>query len=291
MILFLNKADGTFQRCQEEAGLSSALGGLNLIQADYNNDGHLDVFVLRGAWLADKGRHPNSLLRNDGPNGQGIPQFTDVTLETGLGKVHYPTQTASWADYDLDGDLDLYIGNETTKEIQAPCQLFRNDGDRFTDVARAAGVENFGFTKGVIWGDYDGDRYPDLYASNMNEPNRLYRNQGDGTFKDVTDSLNVAGTPQSFPVWFWDYDNDGALDLFSSFYSPDAGFTASHYFGYKMQDQFLPGLYRNDGKGGFENRARPAGLDLPIMPRGWETTISGISDYVTTNAGRARRRP
>ena len=107
-------------------------------------------------------------MRNEGAGKDGIPKFTDVTFSAGLGDENYPTQVAGWADYDNDGNLDLYVGNETTKNFKAPSQLFRNNGDgTFDDIAKKAGVENFGFSKGVTWGDYDGDRLPDLYAPNL----------------------------------------------------------------------------------------------------------------------------
>ena len=86
MWFFRNNGDGTFTDESEKGGLKGLLGGLNLNQTDYNNDGHLDVYVLRGAWLDRMGRHPNSLLRN---NGDGT--FTDVTFQAGLGEAHYPT--------------------------------------------------------------------------------------------------------------------------------------------------------------------------------------------------------
>ena len=89
--IFRNNQDGTFSERTEEAGLLGLYGGLNIIQADYNNDGNVDILVLRGAWLREHGRHPNSLLRN---NGDGT--FTDVTFDAGLGDMHYPSQTASW---------------------------------------------------------------------------------------------------------------------------------------------------------------------------------------------------
>ncbi len=212
---FKNNRDGTFSERTKEAGLLGLYGGLNLVQADYDNDGDVDLLVLRGAWLEQAGRHPNSLLRN---NGDG--SFTDITFEAGLGKVHYPSQTAAWGDYDNDGDLDLYIGNETTENLKAPCQLFRNNGDgTFDDVAVDAGVENHRFSKAVIWGDYDGDRFPDLYISNFKGDNRLYRNNRDGSFSDVANQLNVNRPTRSFPAWFWDFDNDGVLDLYVSAYS------------------------------------------------------------------------
>jgi len=167
--LFQNQGDETFRETTEAAGLTGITGGLNLLQADFDNDGALDILVLRGAWLTGLGNQPNSLLRNDGHG-----RFRDVTFDVGLGEVHRPTQTPAWGDFDLDGDLDLFIGNENQ-----PCQLFRNDGTGlFTDVARSAGVENGRFTKGVVAGDYDGDGQLDIYVSNLGSPNRLYRNLG-----------------------------------------------------------------------------------------------------------------
>ncbi|MEE8169797.1 MAG: VCBS repeat-containing protein, partial [Phycisphaerae bacterium] len=111
---FRNNADGTFTDSTEAAGLIGIVGGLNLVHADYNNDGHPDVLVLRGAWRGAHGRPPNSLLRN---NGDGT--FSDVTEAAGLLSFH-PTQTAAWGDYDNDGRLDLFIGNETTEYDLAP---------------------------------------------------------------------------------------------------------------------------------------------------------------------------
>ena len=100
MHLFSNNSDGTFSDRTREAGLEGLLGGLNLLQADYDNDGHPDILVLRGAWAGKAGQHPKSLLRNLGDG-----TFEDVTFEAGLAEVNYPTQTAGWADYDNDGDL------------------------------------------------------------------------------------------------------------------------------------------------------------------------------------------
>ncbi|MGH2570321.1 MAG: FG-GAP-like repeat-containing protein, partial [bacterium] len=100
MKYFRNEGDGTFGDATEAAGLLGLRGGLNLVQADYDDDGDPDVLVLRGAWWRTAGRHPKSLLRNDGR------RFTDVTFDAGLGDVHAPTKTAAWADYDNDGDLD-----------------------------------------------------------------------------------------------------------------------------------------------------------------------------------------
>ncbi len=163
---FVNQGDGTFQDRSAASRLDDQLGGLNCIAADYDDDGDADILVLRGAWLFDDGRIRNSLLRNDD---NGV--FTDVTREAGLAEPAAPTQAAVWGDFDLDGDLDLYIGNEARPGDPAgghyPSQLFRNRGDgTFSDVAAAAGVTNDQFGKGVTAGDYDNDGDLDLYVSN-----------------------------------------------------------------------------------------------------------------------------
>ncbi len=159
--VFRNDANGEFTDVTEAAGLEGFYGGLNLNQADFDNDGDLDVFIMRGAWLAENGLHPNSLLRND-----GNLKFTDVTFASGLGEFAFPTKSAGWADFDNDGDLDLYVANETSEQVIAPCQLFRNEGNgRFVDVAQQAGVADERFSMGAVWGDYNKDRYPDLFLS------------------------------------------------------------------------------------------------------------------------------
>jgi hypothetical protein len=281
---FHNNRDGSFSDQTDRAGLSGFFGGLNMVHADYDNDGDPDILVLRGAWLEKQGQHPNSLLRN---NGNGT--FTDVTFAAGLGEVHYPTKTAAWADYDNDGDLDLYIGNESSPNFTAPCQLFRNNGNgTFTDVARAAGVRDTVFAMGSVWGDYNGDRLPDLYVSTGGNlrlsnggPNRLYRNNGDGTFTDVARALKVTRPLGSFPVWFWDFDNDGVLDLFVGCSTGSVGLLALNPLGVgtptgdasirtlQQKVKFeLTCLYRGDGKGGFQEVAREQNLTYATQPMG-----------------------
>jgi len=242
---FHNDGNGKFTERTEQAGLLGITGGLNLVQTDYDNDGDIDIFVLRGAWLEKRGQHPNSLLRNDGHG-----YFRDVTLKSGLADVSFPTQTASWADYDNDGDLDVYIGNE-----EVPCQLFKNQGDgTFVDVAESAGVTNGPYTKGVIWGDYDGDRYPDLYVSNFETPNHLYHNKRDGSFEEVAGKLGVTRPIASFPAWFWDFDNDGKLDLYVSSFKTGVEYVAADYLRRPHHSE-LACLYQGDGQGGFKDVA------------------------------------
>ena len=262
---FENDGAGGFVDRTAEANLEGITGGLNMLQADYDNDGDPDVLILRGAWLAEYGKHPNSLLRNDGG------RFTDVSFAVGLAANPYPTQAAGWADYDNDGDLDLYVGNESYQGLVAPSQLYRNDDGHFTDVAADLGVENLRFAKGVTWGDYDGDGDPDLYVSNLGAPNRLYRNDGDH-FTDVAEQAGVALPSQSFATWFWDYDNDGHLDLYVTSYpgAPGPGRLALSIADDLGLDD--PGerarLYRGDGRGGFRDVSSAVALDRVSMPMG-----------------------
>ena len=263
LVLYRNEGGGRFEDRTIEAGLQGLLGGLNMVQADYDNDGNVDVYVIRGAWLGAVGRHPDSLIRN---NGNGT--FTDVTFAAGLGRAHWPSQTACWGDYDNDGDLDLFVGNETGPTLRSPCELFRNEGNgTFTEVAAEAGVENFRFTKGAVWGDYDNDRLPDLYVSNLGEENRLYRNEGNGKFTDVAPKLGVTHPVRSFPVWFWDFDNDGALDIFVSSYWPPVHHSAASYMGLPHGAE-LARLYVGDGRGGFREAAAEMGLRRVTLPMG-----------------------
>ena len=193
-----------------------------------------------------------------------------MTFEAGLGEAHYPSQTAAWSDYDNDGDLDLYVGNEWTPMLAAPSQLFRNNGDgTFTDVAAAAGVANRRRAKSVVWGDYDGDGLPDLYVSNLGEKNRLYRNTGQGTFVDEAPRLGVAEPNWSFPAWFWDVDNDGLLDLYVATYTARIEHLAASALGRPANIE-LQRLYRQTDGGGFEEVSERYGL--AERPRPWAPT-------------------
>jgi hypothetical protein len=261
--LFRNDGSGSFVNRTKESGLIGIRGGINMVQADYDNDGDIDVLVLRGAWFFKGGLHPNSLLRNEGSG-----KFVDATFKAGLAGARLPTQTGAWADYDNDGDLDLFIGNETTVDVKAPCNLFRNNGDgTFVDVAVTAGVTNDRFTKAAVWGDFDSDRYPDLFLSNYKGDNRLYHNQRDGTFVDVAAEKAVTQPKDSFPAWFWDFDNDGNLDLFAFAYAGRVHDVCASYLDGSVNVEPAR-LYRGDGEGHFQDVARMANLTRPTLPMG-----------------------
>jgi hypothetical protein len=275
---FRNEGDGSFQRRTNEAGIVGLYGGLNMIQGDYDNDGFVDVYIPRGAWLGAKGRHPDSLLHN---NGDGT--FTDRSFDAGLMNVNYPNVTAVFTDYDNDGDLDIYVGNDSDQTIQAPCQLFKNNGNgTFTDVAKEAGVTNDRFTRAVIAGDYDADGKPDLYVSNLGQENRLYHNKGDGTFEDVAPKLGVTGPLKSYASWFFDYDNDGVLDLQVNAFGASPADLTSAALGLPFEAN-LPALYRGDGKGGFEEIGQKSGLTEPYSAMGanmGDFDNDGFMDFV-----------
>jgi hypothetical protein len=260
--------DGRYVDKTESAGLAGEFGGLNLTDADYDNDGWTDVLVLRGAWWGPEGRHPKSLLRN-----QGDGTFRDVTLEAGLGGADYPSQAAAFADIDNDGDLDLYIGNEAMPDMPCPSQLYRNEGNgKFTEIAAKAGVLNEQYAKGVAFGDCDGDGFPDLYVSNLTTGPRLFKNNKDGTFSNVTESAGIKGPYYGFGTWFFDFDNDGALDIWSGPYGGPTNPTnvanvCASYLGLPSKGE-PPSLYKGDGHGKFVNVAPSMGLTKHVLPMG-----------------------
>jgi tetratricopeptide (TPR) repeat protein len=250
-----NDGNGSFSERTESARLGQQFGGINLVQTDYNNDGWLDLFVMRGGW-----DYPmrNSLLKN---NRDG--SFTDVTAESGLDTGAFRTHSATWADFDNDGWVDVFIGHEFDHN-----QLFRNKGDgSFEEVSRQAGVDQVAFTKGATWGDYDNDGYPDLYVSNFGEENFLFHNNRNGAFTDVARQLHVEKPLMSFPCWFFDYDNDGLPDIFVASFVPSLAEVVRGYLGLPPQAETMK-LYRNTGRGAFLDVTKTAGLDRVVPSMG-----------------------
>lgn len=254
------------------SGLDGITGGLNVSHADYDNDGRPDVFVMRGAWLGGPGGHPNSLLRNLG-NGR----FTDVTIGAGLLSRH-PTPTAAWADFDLDGWLDLFVGNESgvaRNEGSHASELWHNNHDgTFTNVATLTGVDVDAFVKGATWGDVNNDGLPDLYLSILNAPNRLYVNRGGRwpggwRFEERAVAAGVERPLASFATWFWDVDQDGWDDLFVASYDIGAGQAlhdgvAAEYLRQPVRLE-TSRLFINNRDGTFRDASRAAGLDTKAI--------------------------
>jgi len=254
MRFFHNNGDGTFTDRTAQAGLSSQFGGANILQADYNNDGCLDILVLRGGWEAPLRK---SLLRN---NCNGT--FTDVTVEAGLAEPTQ-TETAVWVDIDNDGFLDLYAGNEI-----GPNQLFRNNGNgTFTDISRSSGADLSMIPKALVAADYDNDGYADLFVSNYQGDSALLHNNHNGTFTDVAAQAGVLGSGHGFGSWFFDYDNDGRPDLLTSSYAMSIDETMRTYLGLPHNSPTMK-LYRNLGNGAFRDVTAETGLNKVFMPMG-----------------------
>ena len=272
--IFINDTKGGFQEKTDGSGLKGLVGGLNLIQADYNNDGFLDFYVIRGAWrgLEWMGQLPNSLIKN---NGDGT--YTDVSIAAGMYNA-YPTQSAVWFDFNTDGNLDLFVGNEThtEKEIH-PSQLFLNNGNgTFTDVAPQLGIAFKAYIKGVASGDINNDNLPDLYISVLTGKNKLLLNKGgsnisDWQFEEVSQKWNVEEPLESFPTWFFDYNNDGFDDIFVASFDKYSLYqqsreVAADYLGQKSNSDW-PRLYLNKEGKSFEDLTKQAGLEriVPTM--------------------------
>ena len=243
--LFHNRGDGGFDDVTEAAGLGGLSGVSVALFADYDDDGAKDLFVSRTF-------EPNQLFHN-----RGDGTFEDVTAASGM-TADCCTTVASWADYDLDGDLDLYVGRylDPRREIPTtfyarngePNRLYRNDGGgRFTDVTAAAGVGETGLCLGTTFGDYDDDGDPDLYVVNDFGRKTLYRNEGDGTFRDVTVDSGTLAYGAGMSASFGDYDNDGHLDLYvAHIRSDDAWFAEAPTVGRYMLNSFRDGVWTTD---------------------------------------------
>jgi hypothetical protein len=233
--LYRNNGNGTFADVTARAGVAAGGWSTSAGFVDYDNDGHLDLFVARYLeWSFQHNRycgenkpgyraycHPdnfepitNLLFRN---NGDGT--FTDASSKTGIASAPGKGLGVAFADVDNDGWIDIYVANDSV-----PCFLFRNTGKgTFTEEGLLAGValNEDGKTfagMGVDVSDYDNDGRPDVFVTDLsNERYRLFRNNGDGSFRDATNASGVGGATLAYSGWstrFFDYDNDGWKDIF-----------------------------------------------------------------------------
>ena len=259
MAFYRNTGKGAFEDRTEAAGLASQLGGMYCVQTDFDNDGLLDILVVRGAWVSQPMRP--SLLRNSG-NGT----FADVTEEAGLlNPVN--SISASWADYDNDGWLDVFICCERQAN-----RLYRNRGNgTFEEVLRKAGLHRDGNEgcKGAAWIDYDNDGYQDLFLNylSLSSSGKLFRNNRNGTFSDASAAMGLSGPSFGFSCWAWDYDNDGWLDLFATCYDRSLADVLKGMLGLP-HERHSNKLYHNRQGQGFADVTAEAGLDLVFSTMG-----------------------
>ncbi|HZV43443.1 MAG TPA: CRTAC1 family protein [Saprospiraceae bacterium] len=270
--LFDNNGHGGFDDVTDRTGLIGVTGGLNINATDFNNDGFTDVFVMRAGWFRDQGKIPSSLLRN---NGDGT--FTDVTVQAGVYSKR-PTNSSAWADFDLDGWLDLFVAHESIPQqgsaFTFPSQLYHNERDgTFKEVTQLAGLDVNSFVKGSVAGDVNNDGLPDLYLSILQNNNRLFLNTSDETgihFKDISTTANIAEPFISFPTWMFDFNNDGWLDIFISAYSDgseDLPGKMLRAYG-KTDDPFRPRIYRNNHDLTFTEVSSEMGVVEPAFTMG-----------------------
>ncbi len=262
MRLYHNNRNGTFTDVTSRAGLDIEMYGMGIAVADFNNDGFPDIFITCVG--------QNRLFKN---TGRGT--FLDVTRESGLSGREGFSTSALWFDFDRDGFLDLFVCNYVKwspaqdvfcsldgkhKSYCTPeayrgetCWLFRNRGNgTFEDVTAASGIfDTSSKSLGVAMLDYDEDGWPDLMLANDTQPNKLYRNQRNGTFKDVAVEAGVA------------FSNDGKARAGMGVAVGDFNGSGRPGIAITNFDDEMVGLYRPLGKGLYEDVAVQSGVGLP----------------------------
>jgi hypothetical protein len=227
--LYLGRGDFQFEDATEAAGVAGTGNWSNgAVMADVNGDSRLDLYVTNlGGFLDRTGR--NELFVNEGADAAGIPRFAERAAEYGLDFEGYATH-AAFLDYDRDGDLDVYLLNHSThtertyrpaEAVREPHEragdrLLRNDGARFTDVTREAGIYSgaAGYGLSIAVADFDDDDWPDLYVGNdFHENDFLYQNRGDGTFAEIGTRALPHTSTFSMGSDAGDIDGDGRTDL------------------------------------------------------------------------------
>jgi tetratricopeptide (TPR) repeat protein len=251
--LYRNNGNGTFTDVSIESGLYRSTNGFGITAGDYNNDGHTDLCVCRMGFYGGE----CELWRN---NGDGT--FTNVSRESGVGSWG-PSFSVSWVDYDCDGWLDLFVATNLGGlfDRKTPNRLFHNNRDgTFTDVAIEAGITSAWPTIGHSWGDYNNDGYPDLFLSNAIGPPELYRNNGDGTFTNVTSQADLDHTNLAFGAQWCDIDDDGWLDIIQYSWAIHEDVVHSMQTGEAPRYAHPTRVYRNNRDGTFTEVGRELGI-------------------------------
>src|SRR5881296_3294509 len=312
--LYLNEGQFRFRDVTAEAGLHSQGWTTGVTLADVNGDGRLDLYVCHAGKVEGKLR-ANELYINQGRNAHGVPTFVEQAAAYGVADTGYSTQ-AAFFDYDGDGDLDLFVinnsprpvssfGQENTRHERDPlggAKLYRNDGGHFTDVSAAAGIygSEIGFGLGVAVSDVNRDGRPDLYVSNdFFERDYLYINQGDGTFAERLEQEMPYSSLSSMGLDIADINNDGWPDIYVADMLPDDEHrlktTTSFETWDRLQAELRNGFYYqftrnmlhlNNGNGTFSDIGQMAGVartDWSWSPLLADLDLDGYKDIYVTN--------
>lgn len=225
--LYLNKGNLKFEDISKTAGIEASRDwctGVTMV--DINNDGWLDIYVSRSVWFNEPNNRRNQLYINNKDL-----TFTEQSASYGIDDPGYSSQV-SFFDFDRDNDLDLYVANHPVnfKErliegmerrknppIYQSDQLYRNDGGKFTNITKEAGITNYGYALGIVTSDLDNDGWTDIFVSNdYAAPNFYYRNKGDGTFEDLSLKMLKHSSRFSMGADIADINNDGLYDIYTT---------------------------------------------------------------------------
>src|SRR5213080_1764151 len=312
--LYLNEGKFRFRDVTEAAGLKSKGWTTGVTLADVNGDGRLDIYICH-AGLGDSRLRANELYINQGLNAAGVPTFVEQAAAYGVADTGYSTQ-AVFFDYDRDGDLDLFVINNSprpvvsfelknTRTVRDPlggAKLYRNDGGHFVDVSAAAGIygSEIGLGLGVVVSDVNRDGWPDIYVANdFFERDYLYINQGDGTFAERLEQEMPYISLSSMGLDIADINNDGWPDIYVADMLPDDEHrlktTTSFESWARLQAELRNDFYyqftrnmlhRNSGNGTFSDIGQMAGVartDWSWSVLLAELDLDGDKDIYVTN--------
>jgi hypothetical protein len=264
--LYLNRGQFRFDDVTRQAGVRSAAGQwtTGVALADVNADGLLDIYVCHAGPVTPEKRG-NALWINQGAGANGIPTFVNMAEQYGVGDQGYSTH-AAFLDYDRDGDLDLFVINNSprpvtsfsttnTRHVRDPfggAQLYRNDGARFTNVSATAGIHSpeMAFGLGVAVSDVNRDGWPDIYVANdFFERDYLYMNMRNGRFTDAAEQAMPVISHFSMGLDIADLDNDGWPDVYTTDMLPEDDYRLKTTTTYESWE-----LYQTKVQNGFHHQ-------------------------------------
>jgi hypothetical protein len=227
--LYLNLGGLKFRDVTSQAGVAGGNWSSGVTMADVNGDGLLDIYVVRGGpYFENPEDRANLLYLNNGPGPDGVPSFTEAGAKWRCNDLGFGTH-ATFFDYDRDGDLDLYLVNYPYQigalidfklprhfdpQVFESDRLLRNEGDHFSDATISSGIARYAFGLSATTGDFNGDGYPDIYVANdFTEPDFMFINQKDGTFKDMIKEMAPHISNFGMGCDVGDFNNDGLPDI------------------------------------------------------------------------------